>query len=70
MIEAHAVSMFISSNPSLNAFVLGLLWLKVLSFLRAVNMQMATFIFSLVRIVLDIRSFIVVLVVVIMMFGE
>ncbi|KAI2492096.1 hypothetical protein MHU86_22463 [Fragilaria crotonensis] len=58
------------SNPSLNAFVLGLLWLKVLSFLRAVNMQMATFIFSLVRIVLDIRSFIVVLVVVIMMFGD
>ncbi|KAI2499211.1 hypothetical protein MHU86_15252 [Fragilaria crotonensis] len=58
------------SNPSLNAFVLGLLWLKVLSFLRAVNMQMATFILSLVRIVLDIRSFLVVLVVVIMMFGD
>lgn len=54
----------------MNAFVLALLWLKVLSFLRAVNMQMATFILSLMQIVRSIRSFLVVLVVFIMMFGE
>jgi hypothetical protein len=30
----------------LNAFVLGLLWLKVLAFLKIVNKQMSTFIYA------------------------
>lgn len=57
-------------HPSFNAFVLSLLWLKILSFLKAVNKQMATFILACLQILIDIRYFIVVLLVFIMMFGD
>jgi len=53
-----------------NAFVMGLLWLKVLGFLKVVNKEMSTFILALSQILLDIRLFMVVLVVVVFMFGD
>lgn len=53
-----------------NAFVLGLLWFKVLGFLQVVNKQMATFILALIQIVRDIRYFAIVLLVVILAFGD
>jgi hypothetical protein len=54
----------------LNAFVVGLLWIKVLGFLKVVNRQMSTFIVALSQILYDIRLFMVVLLVCISMFGD
>ena len=54
----------------LNAFVIGLLWIKVLAFLKVVNKEMATFVLSLTQILSDIRLFMVVLFVCICMFGD
>jgi len=57
-------------EPNFNALVLIMLWMKVLSFLKAINLEMATFILALVQILIDIRSFAFVLLVIIMMFGD
>jgi hypothetical protein len=54
----------------LNALVVGLLWIKVLGFLKLVNRQMSTFILALSQILYAIRLFMVVLLVCISMFGD
>lgn len=54
----------------LDAFVIGLLWVKVLTFLKVVNKQMATFILAVIQILLDLRYFAVVMIVVIFMFAD
>ena len=54
----------------LNTLTLGLLWLKVLGFLKVVNKQTATFILALFQILKDLRHFAIVLAVVIFMFGD
>lgn len=56
--------------PGLDAFVVGLLWVKVLTFLKVVNKQMATFILAVIQILLDLRYFAVVMIVVIFMFAD
>ena len=57
------------SRNGLNAFVVGLLWIKVLAFLKVVNKDMATFIMALSQILYDIRFFVLVLAVCVFMFG-
>lgn len=47
-----------------------LLWLKLLGFLKAVNMHLATFILSVLQIISDIRWFLLVLSIAILMFGD
>lgn len=54
----------------LNAIVVGLLWFKVLAFLKVVNKEMSTFIHALRQILLDIKYFAVVLVVVVFLYGD
>ncbi|KAL7561536.1 hypothetical protein ACA910_022690 [Epithemia clementina (nom. ined.)] len=54
----------------LNAFVVGLLWIKVLAFLKVVNKEMATFVLALTQILADIRLFMIVLFVCVCMFGD
>lgn len=44
-----------------NAFVIGLLWMKVLGILKVVNKDMSTFILALIEILNDIRNFLFVL---------
>ena len=61
------LSLFISLQST---FVMGLLWMKVLAFLKIVNKQFATFILSLIRILASIRYFGVVLLIVLLMFGD
>ena len=56
--------------PGLNAFVIGLLWIKVLGFLKVVNKEMSTFILALIQILWDLRFFAIVLVIVIFMFAD
>ncbi|KAL7568622.1 hypothetical protein ACA910_022723 [Epithemia clementina (nom. ined.)] len=58
------------SRNGLNAFVIGLLWIKVLAFLKVVNKDMATFILALSQILFDIRFFLLVLAVCVFMFGD
>ena len=58
------------SRHGLNAFVVGLLWMKVLAFLKVVNKDMATFILALSQILYDIRFFVLVLAVCVLMFGD
>ena len=53
-----------------NAFVLGLLWIKVLGFLKVINRDMSTFILALIQILSDLKNFGVVLLVIIFMFGD
>ena len=53
-----------------SALVVGLLWIKVLGFLQVINKQMATFISSLFGILSSIRYFGVVLLIVLLMFGD
>jgi len=53
-----------------NAFVLGLLWMKVLGFLKVVNKEMSTFILALNQILQDLKYFALVLAVIIFMFGD
>ena len=53
-----------------NAFVLGLLWIKVLGLLKIVNEHMSSFILALLEILSDLRIFIIVLLVFIFMFGD
>jgi len=43
---------------------MGLLWIKVVSYMKIINKQMATFIMSLIRILLSIRYFGVVLLII------
>lgn len=57
-------------NGGWNAFVTGLLWIRVLGYLKVINQQMATFIMALTQILKDLRYFAVVLVVCIFMFGD
>ena len=57
-------------NTGLNTLVVGLLWVKVLGFLKVVNKDMSTFIMALSQILYDIRFFMVVLVVCVIMFGD
>ena len=57
-------------RSGLNAFVLGLLWIKVLGFLKVVNREMSTFILALAQILWDIRLFMLVLLVCLAMFGD
>lgn len=54
----------------MNALITGLLWMRVLGFLKVLNKQMATFIMSLTEIVLDLRYFFVIILVVVFMFGD
>jgi Ion transport protein len=61
---------FSEARGGINAFVTGLLWLKVLGFLKVVNKQMATFIMSLSEILQDLKYFFVVIIVIIFMFGD
>ena len=37
-------------RPVLNALILGLLWLRILAFLKVVNEQLATFIIALAKV--------------------
>jgi len=53
-----------------NAIVVGLLWLKILGFMKVVNKHMSTFIMAVTQILRDLRYFAIVLVVVIFMFGD
>jgi len=53
-----------------DAFVVGLLWVKVLGFLKVVNKDMSTFILALMQILRDLRYFAVVFAVIIFMFGD
>ncbi|KAL7568642.1 hypothetical protein ACA910_022740 [Epithemia clementina (nom. ined.)] len=57
-------------HTGLNTLVAGILWLKVLGFLKVVNKEMSTFIIALSQILYDIRLFMVVLVVCVIMFGD
>ena len=57
-------------REGLNAFVLGLLWIKVLGFLKVVNKEMSTFVLSLIQILQELRHFMIVMAVVIFMFGD
>ncbi|KAG7354335.1 ion transport protein [Nitzschia inconspicua] len=56
--------------PFLMAIMIGMLWVSVLGFLKAVNESLATFILALTRIFFDIRFFCIVLLVFILMFGD
>ncbi|KAL7568621.1 hypothetical protein ACA910_022722 [Epithemia clementina (nom. ined.)] len=58
------------SRNGLDAFIVGLLWIKVLAFLKVVNKDMATFILALSQILYDIRFFLLVLAVCVFMFGD
>mmetsp|Transcript_7453 Transcript_7453/g.20678 ORF Transcript_7453/g.20678 Transcript_7453/m.20678 type:complete len:985 (+) Transcript_7453:84-3038(+) len=58
------------TRNGLDAFVVGLLWIKVLAFLKVVNRDMAVFILSLGQILKDTRYFMFVLLVIILMFGD
>lgn len=53
-----------------NAFVQGLLWIKVIGLLKVVNKDMSAFILALLEILYDVKKFLVVLVVIIFMFGD
>ena len=53
-----------------NSAVVGLLWLRVVGFLKLVNMHMSTFITAVFYILLDLKYFAIVLIVVILMFGD
>lgn len=53
-----------------NTLITGLLWIRVLGYLKVVNQQMATFVTALTEILKDLRFFQVVLVVCIFMFGD
>ncbi|KAL7568639.1 hypothetical protein ACA910_022737 [Epithemia clementina (nom. ined.)] len=57
-------------RTGLNTLVAGVLWIKVLGFLKVVNKEMSTFILALSQILYDIRLFMVVLVVCVIMFGD
>ncbi|KAL7568628.1 hypothetical protein ACA910_022727 [Epithemia clementina (nom. ined.)] len=57
-------------NTGLNALVVGLLWIKVLGFLKVVNKEMSTFIIALTQILYDIRLVMIVLIVCVIMFGD
>jgi Ion transport protein len=57
-------------RPGFNSFVLGLLWIKVLGFLKVVNREMSTFILALIQILGDMRYFMLVLLVILFMFGD
>jgi hypothetical protein len=52
------------------SLILGLLWFRVLGFLKGVNEHLATFIMALVRIFFDIRFFCIVLLIFVLMFGD
>jgi len=49
---------------------MGLLWIKVLGFLKVVNREMSTFILALMQILWDLRFFAIVLVIIIFMFAD
>ena len=53
-----------------NAFVVGLLWLKMLGFLKVVNKHMSTFIMALFQILRDLKYFAVVLLVIVCQMGD
>lgn len=53
------------AHPVFIALILGLLWIRVLAYLKAVNEHLATFILALTRIFYDIRFFCVVLLIVV-----
>ena len=57
-------------HNGLNALVTGILWVKVLGFLKVVNKEMSTFILALTQILHDIRLFMVLLVICVIMFGD
>jgi hypothetical protein len=52
-------------EPIFGAMILGLLWIRVLSYLKGVNEHLATFILALTRVFFDIRFFCVVLLIVV-----
>lgn len=57
-------------RPFMMAFIVGLMWLRVMGFLKVVNEQLATFILALSQMVYDVRFFSLVLLVFIVMFGD
>eukprot|EP00522_Entomoneis_paludosa_P014591 CAMPEP_0172443676 /NCGR_PEP_ID=MMETSP1065-20121228/3898_1 /TAXON_ID=265537 /ORGANISM="Amphiprora paludosa, Strain CCMP125" /LENGTH=1078 /DNA_ID=CAMNT_0013193991 /DNA_START=22 /DNA_END=3258 /DNA_ORIENTATION=+ len=60
----------VGSFNGLNSFVIGLLWIKILAFLKVVNKEMSIFIVAMGQILTDIRYFMFVLLVYIFMFGD
>jgi len=77
----HLICVFLSrhswndANPNkyragMNSLVIGLLWIKVLAFLKVVNKEMSTFILALLQILWDLRFFAIVLVIIIFMFAD
>jgi len=56
--------------PIIFALTIGLLWIKMIGFLKNINMQLSTFILAVVEILKDMRWFLLVMTVVILMFGE
>lgn len=57
-------------RPGLDAIVLGMLWARLLGFLKVINKQMALFILSLNEILRDLIYFALVLLLVIFMFAD
>lgn len=57
-------------NETALAIAMGLLWLKLLGFLKALNREMATFILAIVQILHDIRWFLVILAIGIFTFSD
>jgi len=53
-----------------NALVVGLLWLKILGFMKVANRHMSTFVMAVAQILRDLKYFAIVLVVIIFMVGD
>jgi len=58
------------NRAAVNSSILGLLWLRILAYLKVVNESMATFVLSVFQILLDIRYFLLCMVVVTFMFAD
>lgn len=54
----------------LSAFSIGLVWAKLIGFLQVLNRKLATFILAIVQITMDIRLFILIILLTILAFGD
>lgn len=70
LVLATDVSSSDDTYAYLYAVTMGLLWLKLLGFLKALNVHLATFILAISQIMQDIRWFLVILLIVIFMFAD
>ena len=68
---------FVSSQPAfaywqipLASFTTGMLWLRLLGYIRVLNINFATYITCLLQILHDITSFLVIMVIVMLLFGS